>query len=178
MLPHFGGSPAAGALDKMGACGTAVSGLEIDARSTRYSANRRQPPPGPSPLSGPDFAPLSRLTAQTGGWRTPISRKHLAKVMRKRKPWSPPTAGNDCNVRKTVVIVAALSRTSPTRHASKRDEAPDGSPVPQRRGRLGWVAFLLGRARAGNPGPRRGRRSKRWLRDYQVFLFKALAPCD
>ena len=41
---------------------------------------------GPLPRSESDFAPLSRLTAQTSGWRTPISRKHLAKVMRKRKP--------------------------------------------------------------------------------------------
>ena len=30
MLPHFGGSPAAGALDVMGACDTAISGFEID----------------------------------------------------------------------------------------------------------------------------------------------------
>ena len=85
MFPHFGGSPAVGALDEMGACDTAASGLEIDAQSTRHFANRRQPPPGPSPHSGPDFVPRRSLFRNASGWRTPISRKHLAKVMRKRK---------------------------------------------------------------------------------------------
>ena len=86
MFPHFGGSPAVGALDEMGACDTAASGLEIDAQSTRHFANRRQPPPGPSPHSGPDFVPRRSLFRNASGWRTPISRKHLAQVMPKRKP--------------------------------------------------------------------------------------------
>ena len=82
------------------------------------------------------------------------------------------SAFDECNARKTVVIVAVSSRTPPTRHAFKRDEAPDGSPGPQRRGRLGWVAFPLGRARAGNPGPRRGRRSKRCCEAARCFSLR------
>lgn len=208
MFPHFGGSPAAGALDEMVAAAWRFQGLRLTlslpgilrtADSLLWPVSPQWtgccplvPTRGTNKrLENPDFAETSRQSnaqAQTVvvACREVVYERRRQETIR-RKP--PPilqgaalvprhSAFDDCNARKTVVIVAVSSRTPPTRHSFKRDEAPDGSPGSQRRGRLGWVAFPLGRARAGNPGPRRGRRSKRWLRGCQVFLFKALAPCD
>lgn len=85
MLPHFVGSPAAGALEKMVAATRLFRNLRLtpslpgSLRTTNYS-------PSPPPLSGPDFVPWHGPFRHASGWRTSISRKHLAKTAHNPKP--------------------------------------------------------------------------------------------